>query len=80
MRTKIDVLTEALTGHFDDHHAFMAQRMLNRIDALSADIDTLSVQIQRVIAPFATHVTQLDEIPGVGMIGALDWLPNSAWT
>jgi transposase len=44
--------------------------MLDRIDAFSADIDALSAQIQVVIAPFATHVTQLDEIPGVGLIGA----------
>jgi len=69
MRAKLDVLTEALTGHFDDHHAFLARRMLNRIDALTADIDALSAQIQLIIAPFATHVTQLNEIPGVGMIG-----------
>src|SRR6185437_15829092 len=70
MRAKIDVLTEALTGHFDDHHAFLARRMLDRIDALTADIDACSAQIQLVITPFATHVAQLDDIPGVGLIGA----------
>jgi transposase len=70
MRAKIDVLTEALTGHFEDHHAFSARYMLNRIDTLSADIDALTTQIQVVIAPFATQVTQLDEIPGIGVIGA----------
>jgi transposase len=70
MRAKIDVLTEALTGHFDDHHAFLTRRMLNRIDTLSADINALSAQIQLVIAPLATQVSQLDEIPGIGMIGA----------
>jgi hypothetical protein len=28
MRSKIGVSTEALTGHFDDHHAFLAQTRL----------------------------------------------------
>jgi len=70
MRAKIDVLREALTGHFDDHHALVARRMLDRIDALGADIDALTAQIQVVIAPLATQVTQLDEIPGVGVISA----------
>ena len=38
------VLEEALTGHFDDHHAFICQMMLDRIDGLTARIAELDRQ------------------------------------
>lgn len=70
MRRKIGVLEEALVGRFNNHHAFLLCRMLTRIDALSADIATLDAQIDREITPFADAVGRLDEITGVGRIGA----------
>jgi hypothetical protein len=39
MRSKIAVLEEALTGHLDDHHGFLCQLMLERIDAATAKND-----------------------------------------
>jgi transposase len=66
MRGKIETIVEALTGHFEDHHAFLARRMLDRIDQISADITTLDQRIEAVIAPFAAQVAQLDEITGIG--------------
>jgi transposase len=70
MRSKTAVLQEALTGHFEDHHGFLAARMLHRVDALSGDIEALGVRIEAVIAPFGHHVQRLDEITGVGVIAA----------
>ncbi len=70
MRGKIEVITEALTGHFEEHHAFLARRMLDRVDAITTDIDTVSVRIERVIAPFARQAAQLDEITGIGPTAA----------
>src|SRR5919106_1489445 len=52
LRAKRDALTEALTGHFTDHHAFLLARMLERIDQASADIATLEQRIAAEIAPF----------------------------
>lgn len=72
MRPKIPQLREALTGHFEDHHAFLAKRMLARVDALSADIDAVSERIEAVVAPFAREVAQLDEIVGIGARAAQD--------
>ena len=63
---KIPALEEAFTGHFTDHHAFLLGKMLARIDALDADIAELDAQIEELIAPFATAVDRLDEIPGIG--------------
>jgi transposase len=70
MRRKIPQLREALTGHFDDHHAFICATMLRRIDALAADIAELDARIEEMIAPFAQAVAKLDEITGVGVRSA----------
>jgi transposase len=70
MRSKTGRLTEALTGRFTDHHAFLLTQMLHRVDAISADIATVQDRIDAQIAPFAPAVTRLDEIPGVGITAA----------
>jgi transposase len=70
MRGKRPRLREALSGHFEDHHAVICATMLRRIDALAADIAGLDVKIAELVVPFAAAVTRLDEIPGVGMRSA----------
>jgi transposase len=70
MRSKISDLEEALTGHFRAHHGYLLRMMLDRIDALGAQIEELTGRIEELLAPFAHQVAQLDEIPGVGRIGA----------
>jgi transposase len=70
MRRKTAALEEAFTGHFTAHHGFLLAKMLGRIDGLNADIAGLEVKIEEMIAPFAAVVEQLDEIHGVGRIGA----------
>jgi hypothetical protein len=44
--------------------------MLSRADALTAQINTLTTRIEEQITPFARHVAQLDEIPGIGATAA----------
>jgi transposase len=70
MRSKIAVLEEALTGHFEDHHGFLLQAMLDHVDALSTQIDTVSARIEAVITPFSRDVERFDEIVGVGTTAA----------
>jgi transposase len=70
MRAKKSVLQEALTGHFRDHHGYLLRMMCDHVDALSAQIETLTGRIDEAIAPFAHQVAQLDEIPGIGRTGA----------
>ena len=70
LRRKISALEEAFTGHFTEHHAFLLSKMLARIDALDADIAELDARIEAMIAPFASAVDRLDEIPGIGPIAA----------
>jgi transposase len=70
LRAKLGSLTEALTGHFTDHHAFLLATMLDRVDAVNADIATLEAHIEAEIAPFAAAADRLDEITGVGRTAA----------
>jgi transposase len=72
MRSKIAVLEEALTGHFEDHHGFCAQAMLEHIDALTARIESLDARIEDVIGPFSHILEQFDEITGVGTTAATE--------
>jgi transposase len=70
MRSKIPVLEDALTGFFEDHHAFLVTEMLARIDAATASIEQVTERIEVVIEPFRAQVEVLDEIPGVALIAA----------
>jgi transposase len=70
MRAKIGLLEEAFTGHFTDHHAFLLQRMLARVDAITNDIAALETKIEDQMRPFAAAVARLDEIPGINPAAA----------
>jgi transposase len=74
MRAKISLLEEAFaglpTGAFAEHHRFLLQRMLGRIDAIDADIAILDAEIEAHLAPFDQAVQRLDEIPGIGPVAA----------
>jgi transposase len=70
LRAKLGQLQEAFTGRFSDHHGFLLQTMLGRIDQASADIAELEAKIDELVAPFGAAVDRLDEITGVGRIAA----------
>jgi transposase len=70
LRHKIPELTEALRGRFSEHHAFMVQLYLDRIDAHSADIARLDERIEEAIAPFRAIRELLMSIPGWSQIVA----------
>jgi transposase len=70
MRTKISLLEEAFTGHFTDHHAFLLQRMLARIDAITTDLAALEAKIEEMVLPFTRAIARLDDIPGIGPTAA----------
>ena len=66
MRVKIPQLEEAFVGRFGEHHRFLLAKMLQRVDAISADIAEVDARIDAEIAPFADTVARLDQIPGSG--------------
>ena len=54
-----------MEGRFSAHHGLMVGRMLAHIDYLEESIAELSMEIERVMAPFSEEVKLLDTIPGV---------------
>src|SRR4051794_757138 len=70
LRSKTSRLTEALTGRFTDHHAFLLTQMLHRVDAITADIATVQARIDAQMDDLAPAVAKLDAIPGVGPVAA----------
>jgi transposase len=70
LRSKTARLTEALTGRFTDHHAFLLARMLRRVDAITSDVATVQARIDAQLGALAPVVARLDAIPGVGPVAA----------
>jgi transposase len=66
MRNKIPALVEALTGHFDDHHAQLARGMLHRLEGIEAALAELDGVIAAACRPWAHQLELLQTIPGVG--------------
>lgn len=58
-------LTEALTGRFTEHHAFMTRLLLNRIDQHNAAIQHLEQRIEQKINSVQVPRDLLTSIPGV---------------
>ena len=50
MKARHAALVEALTGRFDAHHGELARMLLDQIDALTAQISTLTARIGELIA------------------------------
>jgi transposase len=70
LRAQTTRLTEALTGRFTEHHAFLLTQMLQRIDGVSADIATVQARIDAQLGELAPAVAGLDAIPGIGPVAA----------
>src|SRR3954452_950108 len=66
MRNKIPALVEALTGHFDEHHAQLARGMLHRLEGIEAALAELDGVIAAACRPWAHQLELLQTIPGVG--------------
>ena len=66
LRAKIPELTEALTGRFTEHHAFLAGLYLESIDQRSRQIAELTARIEVVIEPFRAFCDLIRTIPGIG--------------
>ena len=66
MRGKIPDLAQAVTGHFDAHHAQMARSILRRLDWSSRRCKESDEVIADACQPWAHQIELLQTIPGVG--------------
>jgi transposase len=64
LRRKLPQLQAALEGRFSSHHALLVSEVLSLLDYLDESIGRLSVEIDRVIAPFVEHRDRLASAPG----------------
>jgi transposase len=65
LRSKIPELTEALTGRFAEHHAFLARLHLDLIDSHTRAIDDLTARIEVVVGSFRGARELMVTIPGI---------------
>jgi transposase len=65
LRKKIPALRQALRGRFSGHHALLVGEILAKLDYLDEAIERLSVEIDRVIAPFAHQRELLTTVVGI---------------
>jgi transposase len=70
LRSKIPALTEALTGRFTEHHAFLAGVHLDLIDQHTAAIEEITARIEVVIEPFQGFRELICTIPGINTLTA----------
>jgi transposase len=66
LRSKRPALEEALVGRFSDHHGFMCQLLLARIDDIDATLADLQQRIEAEMDSFRMIRELLQTIPGVG--------------
>ncbi len=72
LRSKIPALTEALTGRFSEHHAFLAQVHLDLIDRHTEAIEEITARIEVVIEPFQGFRDLIATIPGIATLTTAD--------
>jgi transposase len=65
LRNKIPELTEALTGRFSEHHAFLVQIQLDLIDQRARAIEEITARIEEVMTPFRQARDLISTIPGI---------------
>ena len=65
LRAKIPELTEALTGRFNEHHAFLVRLHLEAIDHRTEAIDEVTARVELMIEPFRAARDLLETIPGI---------------
>jgi hypothetical protein len=70
LRLKIPALSEALTGRFSEHHAFLARVHLDLIDRHTRAIEELTDRIEVVVEPFRGFRELICTIPGISTLVA----------
>jgi len=70
LRTKVAELEHALEGRLDEHHRFLLQLQLRRLDHGDADLASLDARIDEALLPYRAPCEVLQQIPGVSRVVA----------
>jgi transposase len=77
LRRKIPDVVEALTGHFDDHHALIVGRLLGRLAATEQAVADLDAYLEVAMTPWAHEIDLLTTIPGAGRVVAWTFIAET---
>ena len=70
LRKKATALERALEGRLDEHHRFLLQLQLRRLDAVDTDLLSLDARIDEALLPYREQCEVLEQIPGVSRVVA----------
>lgn len=65
LRSKHELLVQALRGHLKEHHRFMLKELLDLITSQERAIDRLDRAIAEHLRPFEETMKRIDEVPGL---------------
>ena len=65
MRSKRDLLAQALQGQLKPHHRFLLSEQLADIDGLDEAIERMSTEIAERLRPYEPQIQRLSTIPGI---------------
>lgn len=65
LRRKLAELELALEGRLEEHHRFILQFQLDRLEAVEADVASLDQRITERMEPYASERELLEGIPGI---------------
>src|SRR5512133_1266276 len=65
MRSKRDLLAQALQGQLKSHHRFLISEQLTDIDELDEAIGRMSAEIAERLHPYERQIQRLSTIPGI---------------
>lgn len=65
MRSKRELLVQALTGHLQAHHRFLLAEHLKHLSELQDGIARLSAEIAERLQPYEKLLARLETIPGI---------------
>jgi transposase len=71
LRKKADRLVLALRGRLEEHHRFLLQVQLDRVERIESDVSLIDGRIDQAIAPHRSTFDLLVTIPGVDRAAAI---------
>lgn len=71
LRAKLPALREALEGQVEATHRQVLRQLLELLDFLQRQIESLTSDIEARLAPYQTSLSRLQQIPGVGQQAAV---------
>jgi transposase len=70
LRKKVAELEQALEGRLDEHHRFLLELQLRRLDHVDVDLASLDARIDEGLMPYRAPCAVLQQIPGVSRVVA----------